>query len=299
MRERYAPALLGALCLLWVGPATAQDRAVSRLMHGSQAPYRSQIIGPEAMQEILRSNRLAARIAARSAGGMVSIPGGEFLSGDDRRRASVETPYRIDVTEVSNAQYRAFLAAATAHPRRYAHPQEPETNSYLPRYWSEYRAPLFRKTAAARIAPFDELTFRLPDNPVVGVDWWDAYAFCRWANKRLPSELEWEKAARGVDGRIWPWGDRWARGKANIGGDKWGEVDGYIYAAPVISFGGGASVYGVLNMAGNVAEWTAEGSLMGGSSNASPSGVRTSARQHHERGYRSFNIGFRCADDGQ
>jgi formylglycine-generating enzyme required for sulfatase activity len=286
--------------MLTIGSSPAQDRAVSRLIHGSQAPQRSQLIVRQARQETLRSNWLAARIAAASADGMVSIPGGGFLSGDKRHKASVKHRYRIDVTEVSNGQYQAFLNALTGDNRRsYGHPQEPKINSYIPRYWTEYRAPLFRKTAAAKIAPFDGLTFRLPYNPVVGIDWWDAYAYCQWANRRLPTELEWEKAARGIDGRIWPWGDRWASGKANSGGDKWGEVDGYIYAAPVISFGGGASVYGVLNMAGNVAEWTAEGSLMGGSSNSSPSGVRASAKQRYEREYRSFNIGFRCAADGQ
>jgi len=231
--------------------------------------------------------------------GVASIPAGEFLSGDDKHSVVIAKPYRMEMTEVSNRQYQAFLdaLAGSAKPGRYAHSDEPDGHRYQPRYWQEYRPALFIASAAAKLAPFDAQTFTQPDNPVVGVDWWDAYAYCQWAGKRLPTEPEWEKGARGEDGRVWPWGNDWDYANANSGGDKWGEVDGFIYAAPVVSFGGGASVYGLLNMGGNVAEWTAGANVMGGSSNSRPSGVRTSAKQKRNRDYRSFNIGFRCASD--
>jgi formylglycine-generating enzyme required for sulfatase activity len=187
------------------------------------------------------------------------------------------------------------MEATRDDPHKFCHPDEPADKDHTPRYAREFRSPLFKATPAARLAPFNEQTFRQADHPVVGVDWWDAYAYARWAGKRLPSRLEWEKAARGTDGRIWPWGNEWSRTKSNVGGEKWEERDGHTYSAPASSFPQGASVYGCLNMAGNVAEWTQEGWVMGGGSNSNPSQVRCCGGELREPGYRSFQTGFRCA----
>src|SRR5262249_51332862 len=95
-----------------------------------------------------------------------------------------------------------------------------------------------------------------PDHPVVSVSWNDVLAYARWLAQitgerwRLPSEAEWEKAARGIDGRRYPWGDEFDQARANTG-----DEDGQG-TTPVGSYPGGASPYGVQDMAGNVWEWT-------------------------------------------
>ncbi len=234
------------------------------------------------------------RPADRKEGAMVSIGAGEFLAGEERSPRTLPG-YRIDQTEVTNAQYKQFLQATREQPHEFCHPEEPRDKDHKPRYWREFRPPLFRNSVAAELAPFNELTFRHDDHPVVGVDWWDAFAYARWAGKRLPTRDEWERAARGTDGRLWPWGNTWDRKRANGGGEKWGERDGVLYTAPAVSFKEGASPGGCLNMAGNVAEWTEEGFVMGGSFKSNPSQLACFAGQPRQPGYRSFCIGFRCA----
>lgn len=233
-----------------------------------------------------------------ASGAMISVPGGAFVDAD-RRRAST-TAFRIDRTEVSNRAYRRFLDEARGDFQRYCHPDEPAGKSHVPLYWKDdWQPPLLRQNGTAKLQPFDLETFRQPDDPVVGVDWWDAYCYANWAGKRLPSRDEWTKAAGGDKGRRWPWGERWERRLANVGGEMNGELDGYTYAAPADSFAGGASPYGALHMAGNVAEWTAEGCAMGGSFRSTPSGAATTACERKEPGYRGFDVGIRAAAGGK
>jgi iron(II)-dependent oxidoreductase len=128
--------------------------------------------------------------------------------------------FYIDKYEVSNAQYEKFIQA---------------TGHKAPPLWGDQN-------------------FNLPQQPVVGVSWQAASDYCRWAKKRLPTEAEWEKAARGSTKYLYPWGDDFTYGQANIITPG----DGYQYTAPLGSYPAGASPYGVLDMAGNVAEWCAD-----------------------------------------
>ena len=218
-----------------------------------------------------------------------------MIRGDDE---TDEPVLHLDITEVTNAEYALFIADPVSVHHTLCHPGEPDAKDHTPRYWSAWR-PRLVKARVGALAPFDDQTFTRPDYPVVGVDWWDAVAFANWAGKRLPTRAEWERAAAGDDQRTWPWGDEWDFERANTGGEKWGERDGHIYAAPADSFESGASPWGALHMAGNVAEWTEEGWVMGGSANSNPSQVRTTAGQLRQPGYRAFDIGLRCVAEAR
>lgn len=248
---------------------------------------------------------------------------------DERPQRTVRLKsFAIDRYEVTNAQYRKFLADVKKNgDDRYAHPDQPKGKDHTPRYWKEFN-PLLKDPDFTRLAQFSPMTFTRDNTPVVGVDWFDAYAYAKWAGKRLPTEAEWELAARGTDGRRWPWGNDWQWGLCNIVGEKFGadvrsqgkEKDGYIYPAPVGSFAAGRSPYGCDDMAGNAAEWVgdwyapdayktdssenprgpktgAERVVRGGSSQNLPSNVRCAIRAHREPDFKTFILGFRCAKD--
>jgi len=162
---------------------------------------------------------------------MADIPAGPFKMGsnngapDAKPQVEVNLPaYRIDKFEVTNADFKKFADAAG-----YKTESEKSGDSDT---WLTY-------------AKDKDL------NPVVKVAWADANAFCAWAGKRLPTEQEWEKAARGTDGRAYPWGNDFDAKKANT-------KEGGVRATTVVgSYGAGASPFGAQDMAGNVAEWTA------------------------------------------
>lgn len=262
----------------------------------------------------------ARAITGKDGAEMVLIPAGEFEMGTDpaqipelaqwaKKYYSVEasrlergTPrhkvylnaFYIDVYEVTNAHYKKFMDA---------------TGHSAPSYWNDSR-------------------FNAPNQPVVGVSWHDAVAYAEWAGKRLPTEAEWEKAARGglVDSKF-PWGDTDPDGtQCNFADNNtsrtWSDKnadDGHEYAAPVGSYP--PNGYGLYDMAGNVWEWCADwydwydgnyyvsspyrnpkgpdsGSyrvLRGGSYDLYPYDLRVAYRDCYNPTGRHYTLGFRCA----
>lgn len=167
---------------------------------------------------------------------MVLVPAGEFMMGsraDDKSTKDVEwrghavylDAFYIDQYEVTTSRYATFFR---------------ETNRAAPKYWSE------------------QILMRHGSKPVLGVDWNDAIAYCTWAGKRLPTEVEWEKAARGTDQRIYPWGNEAPNEqRANFGKTREYE-SAYERLTAVGSFEQGKSPYGAYDMAGNVWELVAD-----------------------------------------
>ena len=226
----------------------------------------------------------------------VEVPGGEHVVGreavarrcealaDELPRHLVDVPaFELALTPVTNAQYERFVSAAGAA---------------APAHWLDGRPPP-----------------GLGQHPVTWVDWFDARAFCAWAGGRLPTEAEWEKAARGIDARCYPWGDEAdPEGRAVVGqGIKHGSPAA-VGARPA-----GASPYGLLEMSGNVWEWVssayrpypydpadgredpAEGPerVLRGGSFASPAlpWARCAFRSRSHAVRRQCHIGFRVARD--
>lgn len=226
-------------------------------------------------------------ISAANAGDMVLVPEGEFLFGTaaiveggpnlsefglekpayidemPQRRLHLDAFY-IDRNEVTNLEYSRFVI---------------ENDHWVPDEWQRSGYLFTREILDAAGVGLEDLrnlaleVFELEGGvgqmdrealldaierkrreqdplPVSGVSWQDARLYCEWAGKRLPTEAEWEKAARGPDGREFPWGDTWDRNKVSAGQDA-GPL-------PVGSIEAGKSPYGVYDMAGNVMEWVAD-----------------------------------------
>ncbi len=227
---------------------------------------------------------------------MVWIPPGAFIQGttrgglNERPERLVTLPgFWIDRYEVTNYQYGRFVKA-TGHRK----PGPP----------SRY---------AKRLAQL-----RGPNQPVAYVSWYDADAYCRWREARLPTEAEWEKAMRGLDGRLWPWGNSPRPRKANLGGGE----DGYDATSPVGSFPLDRSPFGVHDGFGNLMEWGDDWyreqvgrpddsrpatvadrggykTLRGAGYTSYGTDLRITARSFMVPDFRDETIGFRCATSDQ
>lgn len=186
---------------------------------------------------------------------MVAIPAGPFIyQKKDKRQLPA---FAMSKHEVTIGQYGEFLKAQeTVVGNPFDHPEQPKSKlNHLPPKWEDTYA------AAVAGATFNGQPMSL-DTPVTQVDWWDAYAYAKWRGQRLPTEEEWEKAARGDKGTLYPWGDQPSKDAANLGDDydangKGGDKDGYKLWAPTHRKTKDTSVYGVCDLAGNVSEWTA------------------------------------------
>ena len=209
----------------------------------------------------------------------IKIPAGKFWMGSDpasdvvpyeneipRHRVHVDA-FQLARTHVTNAQYAEFVRKSGYQP---------------PGHWLNGKIPE-----------------GLSDHPVTYVDWHDALAFCQWTGVRLPTEAEWEKAARSDDARLWPWGNH------PPDAHRCNFAKHIFTTSPVHTFLQSASPYGALDMAGNVWEWTADGfpgqpgevALRGGGWGNNLYCLRTSYRHGNPPDIGLDMVGFRCAGD--
>ncbi len=240
----------------WWSVVVVDERTEARISDEAD-PRRFNYLGEQLPTPILQAG--ATRVRGSDGSVMVYVPAGGFSMGSSdadidavlaecsdctRDRFRDEQPqhavyldaFWIDKTEVTNAQYRICVEAGSC--------QTPTGC-----VWGE---PTYDDSTKA-------------DHPVVCVSWDDARAYCQWAGGRLPTEAEWEKAARGTEGRIYPWGNTFDGSKVNYC-DRSCELDtkdtaandGSARTAPVGSYSAGASPYGALDMAGNAWEWVAD-----------------------------------------
>ena len=199
---------------------------------------------------------------------MVFVVMGEFLYSDDNERMSLSAFY-MDKYEVTVSRYASFLQTS---------------GRKQPEYWNQ----------ASQVSA--------ENRPVIGVDWYDADAYCRQYGKRLPTEQEWEKAARGTDGREYPWGnDEPSDRYANYGKEWANNLDYYNERLMAVgSYEDGKSPFGIYDLAGNVWEWTSSdyGNMVkevrGGSWHDGPRNVRSASRNVVEPSFRGAVNGFRC-----
>jgi serine/threonine-protein kinase len=255
----------------------------------SCADFRARLDDALAEHAPARPASLPPALRPRDAAEMVLVPAGPFLMGPDRRGVSLDDFY-VDRTPVTNREFVTFV----------------EITGYRP---SDAGAARFLHHLPGRkVAP------AIANHPVVYVSWHDARAYAAWAGKRLPSEAEWEKAARGTDGRKYPWG----RAEPGPKRANYGKLRGGTSA--VGSFPDGASPCGALDCAGNVWEWCDDADdadfyahgpphnprnpprgepdravMRGGSWLYGPRALRTFARTGYEAHYRFAGGGFRCA----
>lgn len=279
------------LMIVFMLYAMVQSRAVTRLAAQTASGPAEEIV-----TEQWDFSRLQI-VKDEDGSEMVRVPAGPFLMGSPPvegdqdempQRAVFVEEFWIDLYEVTFKQYARFVSAT--------------------------RAP----TPVIPVLQDDPAKLTSPEQPVVAVSWNQARDYCRWLGKRLPTEAEWEKAARGDRAVKWPWGNTFGRGLAN----SQGEEDGFRYTAPPGSFPKGRSPYGLYDTAGNAAEWVQDWYhdkyylsapfespsgpetgkhrvYRGGSWNDTPSDVRTAKRFTAAPHQTSAVIGFRCAKSAE
>ncbi|MFN7922241.1 MAG: SUMF1/EgtB/PvdO family nonheme iron enzyme [Bryobacteraceae bacterium] len=208
--------------------------------------------------------------------GMVWIPPGQFIYGEESesnlRIATIEQGFWVDRFPVTNEQFCRFLNDKGN--------QTEGGKQWLEPLWTKIR----RAKGGFRVKSTDER------HPVTGVTWYGARAYAAWVGKRLPTDQEWEKAARGIDGRTFPWGETFDGNRCNTLQSRRNST------SPSGEYGEkGRSVYGCDDTSGNVREWTLTQTVRGGSWNDPSFRAACGARDGWFAAYAEFNIGFRTA----
>ncbi len=259
------------------------------------------------------------------------VPAGEFLKGQHEHPTLVDYDYEIMVTDVTNAQYARYLTEALAAGAVKLEAEDQQIVGYYP--GDEFRGAKHEEPIeegdwlhvdldeeGLRLS-FDGTTFTpLPgyeNHPMVQVTWFGARAYCEYYGWRLPTEVEWEKAARGTDNRPYPWGDEIERNNANFysSRDLYEKITGKLGDTTPVGFYNGKtydgyetldspSPYGLYDMAGNVWQWTGDvyedqhyRYMRGGSKMEYEYWLRVWARNNAAPEYFGPNVGFRCARD--
>lgn len=252
----------------------------------------------------------ASAALATSAQEIITVPGGTYLMGDAKgdanekpRTVSIKT-FAMDRHEVTNAQFSAFVKAT-------AHVTDPERSGtgYV---WTDKWRPVTGATWQRPHGPGSHIDNK-ENHPVVQVSQRDAATYCAWHGRRLPTEAEWEFAARGTDGRQFAWGNKaptqtgkLSSRRANYGTDNCcsaDATDGHRTTAPVGSFPAGASPFGLNDMAGNVWEWTTTRFpgqtswfvIKGGGWGNNPYCLRAAYKHGNPPDIGLDMVGFRCA----
>lgn len=214
---------------------------------------------------------------------MVPVREGEFLFGKEKMVEEIDYDYLIDVYPVTNRLYAKFV----------------EANGYAnSKWWTETGWEWLSREQIEAPRYWGDEKWNRPDLPVVGVSYYEAEAYAQWAGKRLPGEREWEKAARGDDGREYPWGEDFDPARCNSREGERGE------ATPVNRYPRGKSPYNCYDMAGNVWEWTSDDYdenrkvLRGGSwVDIGKTTARCANRYGGLPALRDGIVGFRCVRD--
>jgi formylglycine-generating enzyme required for sulfatase activity len=244
--------------------------------------------------------------------GMVYVHPGTFMMGEESDRDDAVPVHKVEIKgffidkcEVTVAQFGEFVKAT-------GYVTDAESAGYSRAFDKDNKVSLV--AGATWIHPYGDERIPDPESPVTQVSWHDAVVYCSWAGKRLPTEAEWEYAARNSDGRLYPWGNQWDEKRCS------NTFDSGMAVAKVGSFPGGEGPFGTLDQAGNVWEWcqdyyqrdyyavspvknplcdTPSGNrvLRGGSFTSHPVHCKSTYRYYSapEKGY--IMVGFRCAKD--